>query len=70
MDDIDRCFRALKRIDFKTLRTKIPNGPIMNPYTGVLEYTTWDEKHIVLHGWTLNEANNELDLWLKKIITE
>jgi len=60
MDDIDRTFERLKRLDFKTLVTLMPFGPSINPVTFDAEYNKWAEPTCLANGWTLNEVNEEL----------
>lgn len=73
MDDLDRTFAKLKKLDYNTLVSKIPTGCVVNPvtfemeYTFVysiskfeMEYTRWAEPICIAHGWTLDELNKEL----------
>ncbi len=61
MEDIDKTFERLKRVDFETLKSKIKNNPITNPFTFKLEYTRHAESICIANGWTLEELNNELN---------
>jgi len=59
MDDIDRTFKKLRRIDYNTLVSMLP-GPVCNPVTFELEYTRYSEPICIAHDWTLKELNTEL----------
>ena len=61
MEDIDRVFARLKKLDYNTLISRMKVSPIMNPYTFEPEYTKWDEPTCIANGWTLDELNNELN---------
>jgi hypothetical protein len=60
MDDLDRTFARLKKLDYNTLVSKISTGPVVNPVTFEMEYTRWAEPICIAHGWTLDELNKEL----------
>lgn len=61
MDDEERTFLKLKKVDYNTLVEKIKGRPIINPITYELEYGRWAEKACIENGWTLAELNEELD---------
>lgn len=60
MDDLDRTFARLKKLDYNTLVSRISTGPIVNAVTFEIEYTRWEEPTCIAHGWTLAELNKEL----------
>jgi hypothetical protein len=59
MEDIDRTFERLKRLDYDRL-ISLMNSPIMNTYPFEIEYPRYCESTCINNGWTLKELNDEM----------
>jgi hypothetical protein len=61
MDDIDKTFNRLKKLDYNNLVSKLGGlGPVTNLYTFEPEYTRHSEPICIENGWTLEELNHHV----------
>jgi hypothetical protein len=66
MEDIDRTFAILKKVDYKTLVSAIKKSSmVINPCTSMYEYVGNNVEQVCIdNGWTIEELNRELNrIW-------
>ena len=61
MDDIDRTFEKLKRVDYSTILGLVSNRFTVNPYTFELNLHKLYHHIVTDRGWTIDEFLNEVN---------